>query len=98
MMRLGQYWLEVAMLAGVGVASVLSGIVPASRAEWLTKMFWEWGLVAILLVTCLPPTALRPTRQNPKSSPRNRGTTSTSNGFAATECQLHTTDIFQRTV
>ena len=39
------------MLAGVGVASVLSGIAPASRAVWLTEMFWAWGLVAILLVT-----------------------------------------------
>lgn len=43
--------LEIAMLAGVGVASVLSGIAPASRAVWLTEMFWAWGLVAILLVT-----------------------------------------------
>ena len=50
-MRIKQYWLEVAMLAGVGVASVLSGIAPASRAVWLTEMFWAWGLVAILLVT-----------------------------------------------
>ena len=39
------------MLAVVGVASVLSGIAPASRAVWLTEMFWAWGLVAILLVT-----------------------------------------------
>ena len=39
------------MLAGVGVASVLSGIAPASRAVWLTEIFWVWGLVAILLVT-----------------------------------------------
>ena len=51
MMKWRQYWLEVAMLAGVGVASVLSGIAPASRAVWLTEMFWAWGLVAILLVT-----------------------------------------------
>ena len=43
--------LEIAMLAGVGVASVLSGIAPASRAVWLTEIFWVWGLVAILLVT-----------------------------------------------
>ena len=50
-MKIKQYWLEVAMLAGVGVASVLSGIAPASRAVWLTEMFWAWGLVAILLVT-----------------------------------------------
>ena len=50
-MRIKQYWLEVAMLAGVGVASVLSGIAPASRAVWLTEIFWVWGLVAILLVT-----------------------------------------------
>ena len=50
-MRIKQYWLEVAMLAGVGVASVLSGIAPASRAVWLTEMFWAWGLVAILLVS-----------------------------------------------
>ena len=50
-MRIKQYWLEVAMLAGGGVASVLSGIAPASRAVWLTEMFWAWGLVAILLVT-----------------------------------------------
>jgi len=39
------------MLAGVGIASVLSGIAPASRAVWLTEIFWVWGLVAILLVT-----------------------------------------------
>ena len=39
------------MLAGVGVASVLSGIAPASRVVWLTEMFWAWGLVAILLIT-----------------------------------------------
>ena len=39
------------MLAGVGAASVLSGIAPASRAVWLTEIFWVWGLVAILLVT-----------------------------------------------
>ena len=51
MMKIKQYWREVAMLAGVGVASVLSGIAPASRAVWLTEMFWAWGLVAILLVT-----------------------------------------------
>ena len=50
-MKIKQYWLEVAMLAGVGVASVLSGIAPTSRAVWLTEMFWAWGLVAILLVT-----------------------------------------------
>ena len=50
-MKVRQYRLEIAMLAGVGVASVLSGIAPASRAVWLTEMFWAWGLVAILLVT-----------------------------------------------
>ena len=50
-MKLKQYRLEVAMLAGVGAASVLSGIAPASRAVWLTEIFWVWGLVAILLVT-----------------------------------------------
>ena len=50
-MRIKQYRLEIAMLAGVGVASVLSGIAPASRTVWLTEMFWAWGLVAILLVT-----------------------------------------------
>ena len=50
-MRIKQYRLEIAMLAGVGIASVLSGIAPASRAVWLTEMFWAWGLVAILLVT-----------------------------------------------
>ena len=50
-MKIGQYRLEVVMLAGVGVASVLSGIAPASRAVWLTEIFWVWGLVAILLVT-----------------------------------------------
>ena len=49
--KIKQYRREVAMLAGVGVASVLSGIAPASRAVWLTEMFWAWGLVAILLVT-----------------------------------------------
>ena len=50
-MTIKQYWREVSMLAGVGIASVLSGIAPASRAVWLTEMFWAWGLVAILLVT-----------------------------------------------
>ena len=50
-MKIKQYRLEVAMLAGVGIASVLSGIAPASRAVWLTEIFWVWGLVAILLVT-----------------------------------------------
>ena len=50
-MKIKQYRLEIVMLAGVGVASVLSGIAPASRAVWLTEMFWAWGLVAILLVT-----------------------------------------------
>ena len=50
-MRIKQYRLEIVMLAGVGVASVLSGIAPASRAVWLTEMIWAWGLVAILLVT-----------------------------------------------
>ena len=50
-MKFRQYRLEIAMLAGVGIASVLSGIAPASRAVWLTEMFWAWGLVAILLVT-----------------------------------------------
>ena len=50
-MKIKQYRREVAMLAGVGIASVLSGIAPASRAVWLTEMFWAWGLVAILLVT-----------------------------------------------
>ena len=50
-MKIGQYRLEIAMLAGVGIASVLSGIAPASRAVWLTEIFWVWGLVAILLVT-----------------------------------------------
>ena len=49
-MRIKQYCREVAMLAGVGIASVLSGIAPASRAVWLTEIFWVWGLVAILLV------------------------------------------------
>ena len=43
--------LKFAMLAVVGVASVLSGIAPASRAVWFTEMFWAWGLVAILLLT-----------------------------------------------
>ena len=50
-MKIKQYRREVAMLAGVGIASVLSGIAPASRAVWLTEIFWVWGLVAILLVT-----------------------------------------------
>ena len=50
-MKIKQYRLEIAMLAGVGVASVLSGIAPASRAVWLTEIFWVWGLVVILLVT-----------------------------------------------
>ena len=39
------------MLVAVGVASVLSGTAPASRAVWFTEMFWAWGLVAILLLT-----------------------------------------------
>ena len=43
--------LKFAMLAAVGVASVLSGIAPASRAVWFTEIFWAWGLVAILLLT-----------------------------------------------
>ena len=42
---------HVAMLVVVGVASVLSGIAPASRAVWFTEMFWAWGLVAILILT-----------------------------------------------
>ena len=50
-MKIKQYRLEVTMLAGVGIASVLSGIAPASQAVWLTEIFWVWGLVAILLVT-----------------------------------------------
>ena len=50
-MKIKQYRREVAMLAGVGIASVLSGIAPASRAVWLTEIFWVWGLVTILLVT-----------------------------------------------
>ena len=43
---------QIVMLVAVGVTSVLSGIAPASRAEWFTEMFWAWGLVAILLLTC----------------------------------------------
>ena len=39
------------MLAAIGLASVLSGITPASQAVWFTEMFWAWGLVAILLLT-----------------------------------------------
>ena len=42
---------QIFMLVAVGVASVLSGIAPASRAVWFTEMFWAWGLVAILLLT-----------------------------------------------
>ena len=42
---------QIVMLVAVGVASVLSGIAPASRAVWFTEMFWAWGLVAILLLT-----------------------------------------------
>ena len=42
---------QIAMLAAIGVASVLSGIAPASRAVWFTEMFWAWGLVAILILT-----------------------------------------------
>ena len=42
---------QIVMLVAVGVASVLSGIAPASRAEWFTEMFWAWGLVAILILT-----------------------------------------------
>ena len=42
---------QIAMLVAVGVASVLSGIAPASRAMWFTEMFWAWGLAAILLLT-----------------------------------------------
>ena len=42
---------QIVMLVVVGVASVLSGIAPASRAVWFTEMFWAWGLVAILLLT-----------------------------------------------
>ena len=39
------------MLAAIELASVLSGITPASQAVWFTEMFWAWGLVAILLLT-----------------------------------------------
>ena len=42
---------QIVMLVAVGVASVLSGIAPASRAVWFTEMFWAWGLVAILILT-----------------------------------------------
>ena len=42
---------ELVLLAVVGLASVLSGIAPASRVVWFTEMFWAWGLVAILLLT-----------------------------------------------
>ena len=42
---------QIFMLVAVGVASVLSGIAPASRAVWFTEMFWAWGLVAILILT-----------------------------------------------
>ena len=31
---------ELVLLAVAGVASVLSGIAPASRAVWFTEMFW----------------------------------------------------------
>ena len=50
-LRLRRYLYETVMLAVVAVASVLSGISPASRTVWLTEMFWAWGLVAMLLVT-----------------------------------------------
>ena len=42
---------QIVMLVVVGVASVLSGIAPASRAVWFTEMVWAWGLVAILILT-----------------------------------------------
>ena len=42
---------ELVLLTAVGVASVLSGIAPASRTVWFTEMFWAWGLLAILLLT-----------------------------------------------
>ena len=42
---------QLFMLVAVWVASVLSGIAPASRAVWFTEMFWAWGIVAILLLT-----------------------------------------------
>ena len=42
---------QLAMLAAIGLASVLSSIAPASRAVWFTEMFWAWGLVAILILT-----------------------------------------------
>ena len=42
---------QIVMLVVVGVASVLSGIAPASRVVWFTEMFWAWGLVAILILT-----------------------------------------------
>ena len=35
---------QIVMLVVVGVASVLSGIAPASRAVWFTEMFWAWDL------------------------------------------------------
>ena len=40
------------MVVAIGGASVLSGIAPSSRAVWFAEMFWAWGLVAILLLTC----------------------------------------------
>ena len=43
---------ELVLLVAVGGASMLSGIAPASREVWFTEMFWAWGLVAILLLTC----------------------------------------------
>jgi len=50
-MKSGQFRHEIAMLAMIGMASVLSGISPMSRPVWFTEMFWAWGLVAILIIT-----------------------------------------------
>ena len=40
--------LALSLAAAVAVASVLSGIRPASAVVWFTEMFWAWGLVAVV--------------------------------------------------
>lgn len=40
----------LSLAAVVVIASVLSGIRPASTVVWFTEMFWAWGLVAVAAV------------------------------------------------
>ena len=49
--KLTSYRPEIAMLLAFGIASVASGIAPASRTVWISEIVWAWGVVAILIVT-----------------------------------------------